>query len=130
MRTPLPLFAALALGACATLPPKAPTTTGTATASYGQTANVGPLLIQPIALVEDSRCPINARCIWAGRLVIKTCVTFHGGREQMLTNITLGTPLTIGAGQVTLVAGEPGRLAGAQGNPPANRFTFDYAAMR
>ena len=108
----------------------APTTTGTATARYGQTANVGPLLVQPIALVEDSRCPINARCIWAGRLVITARVTFHGGSEQMLTNMTLGTPLTLGAEQVTLVAGEPGRLAGAQGNPPANRFTFEFGRPR
>ena len=130
MRSTLPLLAALALGACATLPPIAPTTTGTATASYGQTANVGPLLVRPIALVEDSRCPINARCIWAGRLVIKARVTFHGGSEQMLTNMTLGTPLTLGTEQVTLVAGEPGRLAGVQGNPPANRFTFEYGPPR
>ena len=130
MRSPLPLFAALALGACATLPPIAPTTTGTATASYGQTANVGPLLVQPIALVEDSRCPINARCIWAGRLILKAQIELRGGGEQLTTNLTLGTPLSIGADRVTLVSAEPGRLAGAKGNPPANRFTFDYATMR
>lgn len=108
----------------------APTTTGTATAGYGQTANVGPLLVQPIALVEDSRCPINARCIRAGRLVIKARVTFQGGSEQMLTNMTLGTTLTLGAEQVILVAGEPGRLASVRGNPPANRFTFEYGKAR
>ena len=130
MRSPLPLFAALALGACATLPPIAPTTTGTATASYGQTANVGPLLVQPIALVEDSRCPINARCIWAGRLILKAQIELRGGGEQLTTNLTLGTPLSIGADRLTLVSAEPGRLAGAKGNPPANRFTFDYATMR
>ena len=130
MRSPLPLLAALALGACATAPLVEPVMTGTASAGFGQVASVGPLRVRPIALVEDSRCPINARCIWAGRLVIKARVTFHGGSEQLLTNMTLGTPLTLGAVQLTLVAGEPGRLAGAQGNPPANRFTFEYGPPR
>ena len=122
-------FATLALAACATLP-AASATTGTSTARYGETANVGPLLVRPIALVEDSRCPINARCVWAGRLVIKAQVTFNGGSETLTTNMTLGTPLVLGRESVTLVAGEPGKLAGAEGNPPANRFTFEYGTAR
>ena len=119
----------LALAACATLPATA-ATTRTPTAGFGQTANVGPLLVRPIALVEDSRCPINARCVWAGRLVIKAHVTFNGGSETLTTNMTLGTPLVLGRESVTLVAGEPGKLAGAEGNPPANRFTFEYGTAR
>ena len=122
-------LATLALAACATLP-AASTTTGTSTARYGETANVGPLLVRPIALVEDSRCPINARCVWAGRLVIKAEVTYHGGSEQFRGNLTLGTPLVLGKESVMLIAGEPGKLAGAEGNPPANRFTFEYGAAR
>ena len=122
-------FATLALAACATLP-AASATTGTSTARYGETANVGPLLVRPIALVEDSRCPINARCVWAGRLVIKAEVTYHGGSEQFRGNMTLGTPLVLGKESVMLVAGEPGKLAGAEGNPPANRFTFEYGTAR
>lgn len=116
----------LALAACATLP-AASATTGTPTAGFGQTANVGPLLVQPIALVEDSRCPINARCVWAGRLVILAEVTFNGGSEQFRGNMTLGTPLVYGQERVTLVAAEPGKLAGAEASPPASRFTFEYS---
>lgn len=124
-----PAFAAFALTACATVP-AASATTGTTTARYGETANVGPLLVRPIALVEDSRCPINARCVWAGRLVILTEVSFRGGSEQFRGNLTLGTPLMLGDESVTLVAGEPGKLAGAEGNPPASRFTFEYGVAR
>ena len=127
-RLALPL-AALALAACATLP-AASATTGTPTAGFGQTANVGPLLVRPIALVEDSRCPINARCVWAGRLVILAEVSFNGGSDQFKGNMTLGTPLALGKESVTLVAGEPGKLAGAEGNPPASRFTFEYGVAR
>ena len=130
MRSTLPLLAALALGACATVPLAEPVMTGTATAGFGQVATVGPLHVRPIALVEDSRCPINARCIWAGRLILKAQVELRGGGEQLTTDLTLGTPLSIGADRLTLVSAEPGRLAGAKGNAPANRFTFDDATMR
>ena len=119
----------LTLAACATVPAES-ATTGTSTARYGETANVGPMLVRPIALVEDSRCPINARCVWAGRLVIKSEVTYHGGSEQFRGNMTLGTPLVLGKESVMLVAGEPGKLAGAEGNPPASRFTFEYGVAR
>ena len=129
MKRCTPAFAAFALTACATVP-AASATTGTTTARYGETANVGPLLVRPIALVEDSRCPINARCVWAGRLVITVEVTFHGGSEQFRGNMTLGTPLTLGKESVMMVAGEPGKLAGAESNPPASRFTFEYGVAR
>ena len=118
-----------ALAACASFP-AASSTTGTPTAGFGQTANVGPLLVRPIALVEDSRCPINARCVWAGRLVILAEVTYNGGSETLQGNLTLGAPLVLGRESVTLVAGEPGKLAGAEGNPPANLFTFEYRTAR
>jgi hypothetical protein len=104
--------------------------TGTSTAGFGKVASVGPLRVRPIALVEDSRCPINARCIWAGRLILKAQVELRGGGEQLTTNLTLGSPYIVGADQLTLVSAEPAREARAKGNPPANRFTFDYAAMR
>ena len=126
MQRIIPLFAALALAACVTVP-AASATTGTPTAGFGQTANVGPLLVRPIALLEDSRCPINARCVWAGRLVILAEVSFNGGSEQFRGNMTLGTPLALGRENVTLIAAERGKLAGAEGNPPASRFTFDYS---
>ena len=121
--------ASFALAACATLP-AASATTGTPTATFNQTANVGPLLVHPIALVEDSRCPINARCVWAGRLVILAEVSFNGGSEQFRGNMTLGTPLALGKENVTLTAAEPGKRAGAEGNPPASRFTFEYGGAR
>ena len=122
-------FLLFALAACASFPATS-ATTGTPTAGFGQTANVGPLLVRPISLVEDSRCPINARCVWAGRLVIKAEVSYNGGSERFRGNLTLGTPLNLGKERVTLVAGEPGKLAGAAGNPPASRFTFEYGVAR
>ena len=122
MRSALTLFATLVLSACATFPgPSA--TTDSPTAGFGQTANVGGVLIRPISLVEDSRCPINARCVWAGRLILRTQFSAGGPRETR--DFTLGTPQAVPGGSLTLVGAEPGKLAGAEGNPPANRFTFE-----
>ena len=122
MQRIIPLFAALALAACVTVP-AAPATTGTPTAGFGQTANVGPLLIRPIALVEDSRCPINARCVWAGQVRILAEI----GRDRVRREMTLGVPIAVAGGKLALVAAAPGRLAGAQPEPQPYRFTFEFS---
>lgn len=129
MRSAFALVALLSLSGCMTVPRSDVATPVMGAVGFGQTAHVGPYLVRPIALVEDSRCPINARCIWAGRLVIRATVTLSGGAEQLRTNLTLGSPLTVGPDQLTLVSGEPGR-AGGEEHPSARRFTFAYAARR
>ena len=107
----------IALAACATVPPAS----ASPTATFGQQAVVGPLRVTPLKVVEDSRCPINARCVWAGRLILRVDVRGSGRRD-----LTLGEPQSVAGGKLSLVAAEPGKMAGAEGNPPANRFTFEY----
>ena len=109
-----------ALAACATLP----AASASPTASLGQQAHVGPLRVTPLKVIEDSRCPINARCVWAGRLILRADVRGNGLRQTR--DLTLGEPQSIDGGRLTLIAAEPGKLAGAEGNPPASRFTFEY----
>ena len=36
----------------------------------GVPVRVGAVVVTPLEVVEDSRCPINARCVWAGRLIV------------------------------------------------------------
>ena len=112
----------LALAACAALP-AASATTGTPTAGFGQTANVGPLLVRPIALVEDSRCPVNARCVWAGRAIVRTAVAGTGWRETL--NLTLGERITTHGTTVALTSVEPGKMAGAEAQPLDYVFGFE-----
>jgi len=38
-------------------------------------ADRGKLTIKFISVVEDSRCPMNARCVWAGNAKIKVSVS-------------------------------------------------------
>ena len=129
MKRTLTLLAPLALAACATArapmmpPPVMSSSSAAATVGFGAQAMLNGLSVTPLELVEDSRCPINARCIWAGRLILRTGFSAGGPRETR--DFTLGTAQAVPGGTLTLVAAEPGKLAGAQGNPPANRFTFE-----
>lgn len=61
---PLALTAALLAG-CVTTRSKQE---GSTEARLGQTVNLGGPKVTPLAVLEDSRCPKEARCIWAGRV--------------------------------------------------------------
>ena len=120
MKPMLPLLLLLSVAGCATVPPAA----AGPVAGLGQEAVVGGLRVRPIAIVEDSRCPVDVQCVWAGRLVILAEIDFHGGSEEFRGNMTLGQPVPLGAETVTLVAAVPPKLAGAATEPRAYRFTF------
>lgn len=113
-------IACAALAACVTTPTAAPGPT----AGLGEIVTVDGLSIRPLRVVEDSRCPINARCVWAGQVVLSTEVRGGGGRATY--NLVLGEPVEHGGGRLALVAAEPGRVAGAETEPSAYRFTFEF----
>lgn len=116
----LMLLACAALAACTTIPP----TTASPTAAIGRTVAAGGMRIRPLRVVEDSRCPINARCVWAGRMILHAEVTGGGGRAAY--DLILGEPVAHAGGRLALVAAEPGRMAGQETDPSAYRFTFEY----
>ena len=118
-----PLFLALALGACASVPPAS----AGPTAGLGQIAEAGGARIRPIQVIEDSRCPTDVVCVWAGRLVLLAEVNYRGGSEAYRGNLTLGQPLRLGSETVTLVSAEPGTLAGKPIDAGAYFFTFTYS---
>ncbi len=120
MKRALPLLATLALAACATMP----AASLSPTAGLGRDAGVGNLRVRPVQIVEDSRCPVNVQCVWAGRLVILAEVDFRGGSETFRGNLTLGKILRYGSESVTLVGALPDKVAGSPTNPRDYRFTF------
>ena len=115
--------AALALGACATAPLAGSPVRSDGLATIGQSTRVGTLLVTPQAVVEDSRCPINARCVWAGRLILKSRINGAGWRETV--NLTLGEPYATHGTGLALVSAEPGKMVGAAPSPPASLFGFE-----
>jgi hypothetical protein len=118
------LFAALVLAACAQNGGPAPQaqseltqqiradldnldrelrTPGIVSAGIGETADLGGgLTVRPLEVKEDSRCPGNVTCVWAGRLVLRADVS---GVERELT---LGQSLETPQGAVTLAVVRPG----------------------
>ena len=111
---------AFALSGCATVP----SAHAGPTAGLGEVAYANGLKVQPVAVVEDSRCPTNVMCVWAGRLVVRAEVA--GGSWKQTRDLELGKPQQIADGALTLTAAEPSKVAGAETDPRAYRFTFDF----
>ena len=88
----------------------------------GGTARLGDLAVRPIAVIEDSRCPSDVDCVWAGRLRLRAAVSGLGEAE-----LILGRPLALPGGTLTLVAAMPAprhRPPPGAETGPATRFAF------
>jgi hypothetical protein len=98
---------------------------GVVVAGINQSANLGDgLVVRPLAVVEDSRCPQNARCVWAGRLRLNVAVEGVGEREITLGEDAVQTP----RGAFQLVAVSPGPWTDwPEDAMPAYRFGFKRA---
>jgi len=98
-------------------------------AALGQTVWVDGPRVTPIEVLEDSRCPMNARCIWPGRVRLKVRLDLGSGSE--MRDITAGEPTQVADGSLELVSVTPDRVAGAEGangnDPAAYRFGFRFA---
>ncbi len=94
-------------------------------ARIGEPTRAGPLIVRPTRVVEDSRCPIDARCVWAGRLIVRVSITNGDMRETR--ELTLGTPIALAGGTLMLDGAEPGKLAGQDQPPPDYRLHFSYS---
>jgi hypothetical protein len=95
---------------------------GVVAAGVGQTADLGNgLRVRPLIVVEDSRCPQNARCVWAGRLRVRVAIEGVGEREVILDEAAVETP----RGSFALVAALPGPWTDwPEDQRPAYRFGF------
>ena len=92
--------------ACVSAAPAIPQTSAEeGFARFGERTFVDGPYVQPVALLEDSRCPINARCVWAGRLRITAKITTGPGEEIM--ELTLGEPVQVADGALELIAADP-----------------------
>lgn len=106
------------------LPPAAPLTY----AAIGQTVTVSGPRITPLAVLEDSRCPMNARCVWAGQVRLRVRIDSGRGGEVEMTS---GKPVSVADGALELVEVRPDKAAGGQNNgtvtQSAYRFGFRFS---
>jgi hypothetical protein len=132
MRTPLLATATLLLAGCVTSPPvSAPVLVqegdGLSRARIGETVAVGGPKVTPLSVLEDSRCPKNARCVWAGQVRVR--VQAHLGSGTKVLELTQGQPVPLADGTLELVEVQPDRLAGAEARaiaPAEYRFGFRF----
>lgn len=94
-------------------------------AALGQSVTVGGPRITPLDVLEDSRCPMNARCVWAGHVRLR--VRQDSGRGGTL-ELTSGKPARIADGTIELVDIRPDKVAGAgsQGAIDPTRYRFGF----
>jgi hypothetical protein len=118
------LPAAIALSACATTA-AAPLPDGSDVA-LGERAYVDGPIVQPVEVIEDSRCPMNARCVWAGRVRVKM-VWIRGNGEKQPFEATLGEPTHLADGQFTLESVRPEKRTDVALKSSDYRFSFRFA---
>ena len=99
---------------------------GTARARIGQTVQVSGVSVTPLEVLEDSRCPTDVQCIWAGRLRLKARVEARGAASEQ--ELTLGEEQQVANGRLTLVDVRPGREQGRNIWTEDYRFGFTYTA--
>jgi hypothetical protein len=115
---------ALTLAACAGANQSTPLPDGQDVA-LGQRAYVDGPIVQPVEVVEDSRCPANVRCVWAGRVRVKMLWLRPTGEKQPF-EVTLGKPTPLADGTITLESVRPEERADTAIRPEDYRFTFRF----
>ncbi len=112
----------LALSSCATT---AQTKNNGINVALGQTAIVDGPRIRPIAVLEDSRCPINALCVWAGRVRVRALWVRPSGNKEV--ELIMGEAKPMADGAITLTAVTPDKITSKEIKPGDYRFSFAFA---
>ncbi len=80
------------------------------------------MVIDPVSVVEDSRCPVNANCVWAG--TVKVSVHVENEMQAADEVLTLGQPTMVLGKTITLTEVRPQKTTAPI--PFSDyRFTFD-----
>lgn len=110
-------------------PPEETSDTALVFAGIDQTVTVNGPRVTPLAVLEDSRCPMNARCVWAGQ--VRLSVRIETGAGPRDAEIVTGKPLPVADGTLELMSVQPDRVAGGESGggiaPGDYRFGFSFA---
>jgi len=81
--------------------------------------------LTPIELVEDSRCPLNAVCIQAGTVRVRTRIISALGESAYV--LSLGSPIETSTETVELLSVRPSPIAGVAISDTDYEFSFSVA---
>jgi hypothetical protein len=117
-----------ALAACAVIPaapgnPSEPAQT-LAWAALGQRVYVDGPSVTPLEVLEDSRCPADVKCVWAGQVRIRA--TIHLGSGDTVRELTSGKPEQVADGTLELVEVQPATHSTKPIAPGDYRFGFRF----
>jgi hypothetical protein len=121
MKPAIALSVAALLAACAAIPPAS---IREGPVALRQTAYVDGPSVTPLEVIEDSRCPADVQCIWAGRVVVRTKI--HLGSGDMIRDLVQGEPIGIADGALELTAITLAPRAGVELGAKDYRFTYRF----
>ncbi len=91
--------------------------------ALGQPVEVGSdIVVTPIKLYEDSRCPTGVQCVWAGRVVVTTRIDGPGWRETV--NLVSGEQQRVRDHDFLLIEVLPAQKP--QSGIPEGDYRFSY----
>ena len=93
----------------------------TVSAAFGQPVRINQMVLRPVAIVQDSRCPANVNCVWAGQLIVEFATA---GRDRL--RLEMGKPLAMAGGRLTLLGASPEPIAGKPISPGSYRFQLRF----
>lgn len=80
---------------------------------------------RPIEVTEDSRCPIEADCVWEGRVLVETQLEL--GHEVITVALDTSAPLRINKGMLSIAEVAPEMSVEWSPIPPDSyRFAFSF----
>jgi hypothetical protein len=116
----------LLVAACATVPASTKPLPNATAIPIGRAAYADGPLIRVISILEDSRCPMNARCIRAGDVRLAMEWLRPNGKMQAF-EIRLSQTTPMADGQLALVDVQPSRMAGGKALKVKDyRFSFRF----
>jgi hypothetical protein len=98
---------------------------GIARARLGETVTVDGPRVTPLKVLEDSRCPANVQCVWAGQVRLSVRIDLGSGSETR--EIVSNNPLPVADGTLTLVEVVPAKKADQPTYSEEYRFGFKSA---
>ncbi len=125
IRSIIILGAAFTAMGCATPEATATDCEGTPCAAIGEVFESGGATITALEVLEDSRCPVETECVWAGQVRIRALVERAGRTREV--EIATGEPVEIVSGMLTLTQVWPATsVQHLISDPQAYRFSFSW----
>ncbi len=91
--------------------------------ALGETLVLGEVEITPESVVEDSRCPVDADCVWSGQIIVRTTIASAGRQETIeISNLE---PQQVMRGTLSLTGAWPFNTS--ERGPAQDEYRFTYS---